>query len=253
MSDNTGTATGASGYGQFEPSDGAHPFNVQKFIIEQAINKVVTAKIVRVTGVFNAEGGAVGPNDTGQIGQTGRLSVQPLVALQDGQGNTQPHGIVNGIPFSRSQGGANAVIMDPQIGDIGIMIVADRDSSAVKNSRDGAAPGSKRTFDIADGMYVCSLLNTEVPVQYVRFKEDGIELVDKNGNSIITNAEGMTITSPGTLTLNAKKIVTHATDESAWDVNGTGFVYSLAGTQIDTYTNGVPSTGHPPMPPKVPT
>jgi hypothetical protein len=192
--DNKGTGTGASGYGQFQPSDGAHPYNINKFIVDQAIKQVVTAKIVRVMAVFNADGGAVSPSDTGQVGMTGKLSVQPLVGMQDGQGNTQPHGIINGIPFSRSQGGKNAVIMDPQVGDIGIMIVADRDSSAVKKNRDEGPPGSRRSHDIADGMYVCSLLNNNEPEQYVRFRDDGIELVDMHGNTVNTGPEGVLIT-----------------------------------------------------------
>lgn len=187
------SGTGASGYGQWGPTDGSHPYNVNKFIIEQLMNRLVTAKIVQVTAVFGSDGSAVAQADTGQVGPTGTVSVRPLVSLQDGVGNTQSHGIVNGIPFSRVQGGKNAVIMDPQEGDIGIMVVADRDSSAVKSSRAAAAPGSRRKYDIADGMYVCSLLNSGGPAQYVRFRDDGIDILDVNKNEVKTTPAGLTI------------------------------------------------------------
>ncbi len=56
---------------------------------------------------------------------------------------------------------------------------------------------------------------------------------------------------PGKITLVADVIVTHARNKNCWDAGGTGFVYTPG--QIDTYTNGVPSTGHAPSPPEVPT
>jgi hypothetical protein len=132
MADQTPPSPGASGYGQYQPTDGNDPYNVNEFICNQLINKRVTCKIVQVMKVYSADGNAVSGDKTGIVGLTGTLSVQPLTDMQDGIGNRTPHGEVHGIPFSRVQGGANAIIADPQEGDIGLMVIEDRDISAVK-------------------------------------------------------------------------------------------------------------------------
>ena len=63
---------------------------------------------------------------------------------------------------------------------------------------------------MADGMYICSLLNTEAPVQYVRFRDDGIEFVDINKNSYVTTPQGLTITDcNGNITQYAEGGITH--------------------------------------------
>jgi hypothetical protein len=251
----------SSGYGQAAPADSAHPYNITKFIVRQLMNKMVTAKVVQVVAVYKTDGTLVAQGDTGVVGVTGHVDVQPLVGMQDGVGNTMPHGVVHGIPFCRSQGGTNAVIMDPQVGDIGLMVVADRDISAAKTNRAPSAPGSKRSFDIADGMYVLSLLNSAPPTQWVRFTDTGIELIDKNGNKVTMDPAGIMSTpddgktsivvAPGKITLTADEIITHARNKNVWDAGGTGFVYTPS--TIDNYTTGVPVTNHSPTPPEVPT
>jgi hypothetical protein len=202
MADQTPPSPGASGYGQYQPTDGNDPYNVNEFICNQLINKRVTCKIVQVMKVYSADGNAVSGDKTGIVGLTGTLSVQPLTDMQDGIGNRTPHGEVHGIPFSRVQGGANAIIADPQEGDIGLMVIEDRDISAVKTSRDQAGPGSFRTNNMADGMYVLSLLNKAPPVQWVRFRDDGLEFVDKNNNSYVTSPDGILITDSNGNTTN---------------------------------------------------
>jgi hypothetical protein len=90
--------------------------------------------------------------------------------------NAVPHGIVHSVPFIRIQGGANAIIIDPQVGDIGIAIFADRDTTGVEANKAQANPGSGRRFDMADAMYIGGLLNG-VPSQYVQFNTSGITIV----------------------------------------------------------------------------
>ncbi len=99
-----------------------------------------------------------------------------------GDGQTVPHGTIYNVPYSRWQGGANAVIMDPQVGDIGMCLFASRDISAVKTdpqaavANSGAPPGSKRTYNFADAVYVGAILNG-TPAQYVQFNAEGIRVV----------------------------------------------------------------------------
>ena len=44
---------------------------------------------------------------------------QPLVNMLDGAGDATEHGTIFGLHYTRLQGGANAIILDPQVDDIG--------------------------------------------------------------------------------------------------------------------------------------
>jgi hypothetical protein len=152
--------------GAADATSGGSPFNENLFLIHSVLAFVSTAKLVRIKAVTNA----------GDLSPVGFVDVLPLVNQTDGEDNAVPHGVVHNIPYFRLQGGDNAVILDPGIGDIGLCIFADRDISAVKNAKDVANPGSKRRFDMADGLYLGGYLNG-VPQQYVRFSASGIEMV----------------------------------------------------------------------------
>ena len=84
--------------------------------------------------------------------------------------------MIYGCPYQRAQGGANAVILDPEVGDIGIAVFASRDIAAVIANRKPSNPGSRGRFRMSDAMYIGGLLNG-VPTQWVRFSAAGIEIV----------------------------------------------------------------------------
>jgi hypothetical protein len=148
------------------PSDASSQFNALSFVIDRALRRISTATLVKVTAVTN----------DGGLSPVGLVDLQPLVNLIDGANLMMPHGIVSACPYLRLQGGANAVILDPQVGDIGIALFADRDISSVIANKGQANPGSRRRFDMADGLYIGGVLNG-TPTQWVRFSADGIELV----------------------------------------------------------------------------
>ena len=102
------------GYGHQQPSDAAHPLNARDFHIRQIIARMNTMKLVQVTAVHG-----------GGLAAAGTVDVLPLVSQIDGNGNVTPHGIVSGIPWSRVQGGLNAIICDPQKDDIGYVVASD--------------------------------------------------------------------------------------------------------------------------------
>lgn len=136
-------------------------------MFQQLMMGVWTATLVKVISVTNA--GALAP--------VGFCDVNPMVHQIDGEGtNVTPHGVITGIPYFRYQGGANAIILDPQVGDIGIMICAGSDISAVKAKKAPNVPGSFRRNDPADGLYIGGFLNA-VPTQFVRFSTTGVEIV----------------------------------------------------------------------------
>lgn len=171
------------GAGQQTPYDPNSDLSVIQFIVRQIIERMDTMKLVKVVAVTGG-GGA--------IAKAGTVDVQPLVSQVDGSGNSIDHGTVHGIPWWRMQGGTGAIISDPKVDDVGYVVVADRDSSSVKGG-DLVTPGSWRTHDIADGVYVGALFG-EPPEQYVRFTDDGMEVADKSGNKIEMTSAGITIT-----------------------------------------------------------
>lgn len=149
-------------------------YNVQLFAILQAISKLQTATVVRVESCTN----------DGDVSPFGLVDVTPLVGQVDGSGNVTPHVTLHGLPYLRLQGGASAVICDPQPGDLGIAVFASRDISTVKATQDASPPGSGRTYDFADGMYLGGILNT-APTQYIQFNEDGITVAAPSGTIIL--------------------------------------------------------------------
>lgn len=187
-----------SAYSQQDPDDSASDFMARQFQINQTLARVRTMVLVAVTGIT---GGA------GAIAAPGTVSVQPLVKLIDGQGNTSSHGIINNIPVFRLGGGSNAVICDPVVGDIGWMAVADRDISAVKANQAESAPGSRRKFDLADGVYMGSLFSG-VPVQYVTFTSSGISIVSPNNITLTVGGTSIVI-ADGTITIGGIVFGTH--------------------------------------------
>ena len=79
----------------------------------------------------------------------------------------------------RAQGGTNAIIIDPQVGDVGICIFADKDSSSVVATGAQANPGSRRRFTVTDGIYLGGMLNG-TPVQYIQFLANAISIISPN-------------------------------------------------------------------------
>lgn len=171
--------------GQARAAEGGDEYGAISFVIQQALARLGTSTVVRVVAVTNAGG----------LAPVGFVDVQPLVNQLDGAGNSVPHAVLHNLPYFRLQGGADAVILDPKVGDLGIAVFASRDISAVKASKGQANPGSWRSFDMADGLYVGGLLNG-TPVQYVQF-----------------TAEGINVVSPSKVTITAPQIEGNATEQ----------------------------------------
>ena len=188
--------TASFGYSQWEPSDTASEYNTDVFVINQILGKLRTCVIVRIIAVYN-EG----------LNPVGTVDVQPLVNMIDGANNTTPHGTIFGLPYFRLQGGSNAFIIDPSIGDVGIAVIADRDISSVKSNQSNINiaqvtgtvptfnPGSLREFDLADGIYIGGLLNQK-PNNYIQFDSLGnlnITLANPTGAVNIVALGGLNV------------------------------------------------------------
>lgn len=213
---------------------GPSEFNTLAFIINQFIRNISTATLVKVVAVSNSGG----------LTKVGYVDIVPLVNQVDGAGNATPHGVISACPYFRMQGGGNALILDPQVGDIGIAVFADHDLSSVIANRDAilasggnakvrtANPGSRRRFDMTDALYLGGLLNG-VPTQYVQFSASGVRIhspvmITLDAPTILMNAQtislnattSMDITTP-TLTITGNVATTGTLTNNGVNVGST--------------------------------
>lgn len=113
------------------------------------------------------------------------VDVIPLVTRTDPSGATIQNSEIFNVPVFRLQRGMSAVIMNPVVGDIGMIAVCDRDNSIARANRKQSVPGSKRTHSKSDALYLGGFLN-QAPTQYVEFADDKINIVAPNGVNITT-------------------------------------------------------------------
>lgn len=162
---------------------GAAEFNA---VIHNLLSKLQTVTLVQVVAV---NGAGVAP--------VGTVDVQPLVQMVDGAGNVYAVGKIFSVPYLRLQGGVNAMICDPVVGDIGLCAFASRDISAVKRNKAESAPASRRQHDWNDGLYIGGFLNG-TPQQYVQFASNGI---------VIHSPKSITLEAPN-IKLQASSVTT---------------------------------------------
>lgn len=188
-------------------------YNNINFIVNQILSKIQTVTLVKIVSCTN-EGG---------IAPVGFVDVMPLVNQIDGNGNNYQHGTIFNVPYCRIQGGTNAIIIDPVVGDIGMCGFANRDISTVKVSKKNSPPASMRKFSYSDALYFGGCLNG-TPENYIQFQGNTISL---KANSIIIN---------GNVSLNGSLDVTN--DVTA---NGTSLhTHVHSGVQTGTDNTGQP-------------
>lgn len=184
--------------GSLQPDALAGEYNTLVYVIRQLMSQMETAMPVEVVACTNA----------GAISAVGLVDVKPLINQVDGNNQPVPQTTVFGLPYVRLQGGANAVVIDPEPGDIGVAVFASRDISTVKATKAAATPASKRVYSMSDGMFIGGGLNA-APTQYIQFNATGITVhsptkvavqaprVDVNCQTATIEATtSLTVTSP---------------------------------------------------------
>jgi len=237
---------GYTGYQQ--PGDEAGDFGAQSFLIRQILSRVNTCTLVQIVAVTNSGG----------LSPVGFVDVQPLVNQVDGANNSMPQGVLHRLPYFRIQGGTDAIIIDPKMGDIGIAVFASRDISTVKNTKAQANPGSGAQFSMSDGIYIGGVLNG-TPVQYIQFTSTGINVVSPSkitctAPNIEMDASAEFVVNSAAITLNgpvsATSTVAAATSVTAPIVTGStnvvfggksGIGHTHGGVQTGPGTTGAPS------------
>ena len=200
------------------------------FVLQRVIGKNRTVTLVQVVAVKD-ENGSGRPN-------MGSVDVQPLVMEKDAHGRLYSNGTLYNVPFFRLQGGGNAIVIDPHVGDIGIAVIADRDISNVKSTKAEAPPGSDRRYSLDQALYIGGLLNGE-PRQYIKFTSKGIDITSPtavtinaptltfNGNEMIVNAKQSVTVQTQTVNLTATQAFNIVSPQSAYTgkvvINGIDF------------------------------
>jgi hypothetical protein len=190
-------------------------------LVRSILSRVSTAMPAMVQAVSSPAG----------LNPVGYVDVLPLVNQLDGNGQPTVHNTVYHLPYARLQGGANAVIIDPAVGDIGIVVFASHDISSVKSTKKQSNPGSRRRFNMADGIYIGGILNG-TPTQYVIFDNTGITV--HSPTAIVLSAPNVTLDASGNL--GTKGEITAKTGASSVNMtqhqHGTGT--AAAGTSVPT-------------------
>lgn len=149
-------------YGQMETTTTQGAYNALRFAVQQQMMNLQTCLPVEVLSVSGAG-----------LNPVGFVTVRVMVASITGDDKVVDYPEIPNIPYFRLQGGANAIIIDPEPGDIGMAAFCSRDISAVKSARMAAPPGSRRAYDFSDAMYIGGFLNA-APTQYIQFSAEGI-------------------------------------------------------------------------------
>jgi hypothetical protein len=124
--------------------------------------------------------------------------------------------------------------MDPQVGDIGVVVFASRDISKVKSTQAQANPGSARKFDFADGIYLGAVFSAAAPTQYIEFDSTGVAIVTPG--KLTTQSAGDTdITASG-------KIQLQSTGDT--DITASGNII-LSGATIQAGSSPIPVCSEP--------
>jgi len=168
------------------------------FLDQSTTSSEYNALFFKVMGIlagnnFNVPVKIIAVSSAGELAMAGRVDVQPMINQITGDGVAIPHGVIHGIPYFRMQGGTDAIILDPKVGDYGIMMCADKDISSLKANRSVSNPGSARVHDLSDGIYFGGLLNG-VPTQFMRFYNGGIEI--RSPDRITQNTMDWTTNAP---------------------------------------------------------
>lgn len=108
----------------------------------------------------------------------GVMTVLPLVSGANVSGGEIKCQEVYDIPFIRYQAGNSAVKMTPRIGDIGLVIACDKDTTNVRASRKSGPPPTQRRHSYSDAVYITAIasLNDE-PTEFAEFTGNGINIL----------------------------------------------------------------------------
>ena len=175
-------------------------YNQLSFLMRTLMNKELNTAIpVKVTKVMPGNG------------SVGYVQALPLVNDMDAQGNAVDVAVIPNLPYFRLQGGKVAVITDPVVGDIGLAVFAQKDTSnVVAGTNKPVQAGSFRKFSMSDGWYIGGFLN-QAPETFLQLNQDGTAVLTANSGVTINGNVTVngTITSTGDIRGNGHSLSNH--------------------------------------------
>jgi hypothetical protein len=147
-----------------KPNTAGSEYNAMQFMIKQAIggqiHTAIPVRVQAVDGLF--------------------VDVLPLVTQIDGYGEAVSPTTLFHLPVFRYHAGVAAVIVNPVVGDIGLAVFAQSDSSNVNEGiTDPQQPGSFRRFSMSDGFYFGGFHNAE-PSVFIEVEQSGVVNIQAN-------------------------------------------------------------------------
>lgn len=148
-----------------------------------------------------------------------RLIVLPLINQVTPDNKEVPHANLHDIPYGYEQAGECVIQIDPQPGDIGVVVCSYRDISRLKAARKAGTPATMRCYAWEDAIYIRTLWTKKIPEHVISISPDS----------------GITLTSSRPVTVNADLHVNGSITASG-DVTG-------GGISLDEHVHGGVQTG----------
>lgn len=203
----------------FVPKQLDSDFSRFRHQLDYFLSKVQTCLPVRVIAV-NAAG----------VAPVGTVDISIMVQQTTVTGDVLDGATVYNVPYFRLQGGDNAIIIDPKVGDIGIGLFCSKDISSIKVVKKDSPPSSLRTFSLSDCFFIGGILN-QAPKQYIHFTDNGI---------VVYSPSSVTITAPKTEINSVVTVNGAVTINDKITVTGIGVI---DGVSVGTHTHGGVQSG----------
>ena len=127
----------------------------------------------------------------------GYVSATPLICQRGSDGRALIPVSIPKLPFFRLQCGKAAVVIDPQPGDVGLAVFAQKDCSTLQAGKtEPEVAGSFRRFDMSDGFYIGGFLGVP-PETFVHLDTETLSVTITGPRKVAVNAdEKITLNAP---------------------------------------------------------
>jgi len=130
------------------------------------------------------------------------VDIKPMIHSTDAEGNMIVKEVIYGVSYFRYQRGNSAAIMNPVIGDIGLIAVCDHDITNVKASKKPSVPATGRKHNYSDAIYFGGVASiNQSPTQYVEFADNAINVVSPH--LVTVKAPDVTVTADNSVSVKA--------------------------------------------------
>lgn len=163
------------------PSSNTSDAEAFAFNFHRLLSSNYFVELVKVTAVHGEE-----PNI--------HVDMLPLLTKVDPTGAMIETSVIYDSPVFRLQRGASALVMTPVVGDIGLALICDGDTTIVRANREPSVPGGRRRHSRSDAIYLGGVLNGQ-PSEYIQFLGSEIKVITP-GKLTVSAPSGTTFNTP---------------------------------------------------------